>query len=188
MGLAPTMTAGDDSEGTRNRRPPEQDLHVSGGIRRRARRRWTVGAFYAGAALKVTPDAAETWRSCSGDGGFRVPSSHHLPFIVGANHFGLCLVHCAAALSDANLTVVDVGANVGDSAILLESYLPGRCKFICIEPNSEWTPLLDGNTIGLPVEIMRCFIGRASAGSETYSSRNSRLKNHGVRRAIASIG
>jgi len=69
------------------------------------------------------------------------------------------LVHCTAALGDPTLTVVDVGANVGDSVVLLESYLPGRCRFVCIEPNSEWIPYLTANTAGLPVEIIRSFVG-----------------------------
>jgi FkbM family methyltransferase len=69
------------------------------------------------------------------------------------------LVHCAAALTKQNLTVIDVGANVGDSAVLLETYLPGQCKFVCVEPNSDWIPYLQSNTAGLPVEIITCFVG-----------------------------
>ncbi|HEV3329398.1 MAG TPA: FkbM family methyltransferase [Bryobacteraceae bacterium] len=71
----------------------------------------------------------------------------------------MSLVHCAAALSAQTLAVVDVGANVGDSVILLERHLPGRCKFLCIEPNPEWLPYLKANTAGIPVEIIPCFIG-----------------------------
>jgi FkbM family methyltransferase len=90
----------------------------------------------------------------------RVPANHHLPFIVGSNPFwSMSLAHCAAALGDASLVILDIGANIGDTAILLESQIPGRCQFVCIEANQEWLPYLAANTIGLPVEIIRCFVG-----------------------------
>lgn len=89
-----------------------------------------------------------------------LPANHHLPFIVGTNPlWSMPLVNCAAALNRAGITMVDVGANVGDSVVLLESYLPGMLKFLCVEPNPEWVPYLTANTSGLPVEIIQHFIG-----------------------------
>lgn len=63
----------------------------------------------------------------------RLPADHHLPFIVGSNPFwSMPLVHCASALTDPALTVIDVGANIGDSVALLESYLPGAASLFVL--------------------------------------------------------
>jgi FkbM family methyltransferase len=127
---------------------------------RRARQPGRIGALLARAAFKVAPQgrgnlAVQLWGRQ-----VRLPANHHLPVIVGNNPFCfMALVHCVAALANPKLTIVDVGANVGDSVALLESYLPGRCRFVCVEPNAEWSPYLEANTDGLPVEIVRRFIG-----------------------------
>ena len=130
---------------------------------RRARRPGRIGALLAGAALKVAPHGSGDLEVQLWGRRLRLPAYHHLPFIVGNNPFCFMpLVHCAAALDDPTyptLTVVDVGANVGDSAVLIESHLPGRCKFVCIEPNTEWIPYLKSNTSGLPIEIIPRFLG-----------------------------
>jgi FkbM family methyltransferase len=36
---------------------------------------------------------------------------------------------------------VDVGANTGDTTVLLESHLPGICRTLCIEPDDEFFAL-----------------------------------------------
>lgn len=127
---------------------------------RRARRPGWIAPLFARAALKLAPPAGGDLAVQLWGRRVRLPASHHLPFIVGSNPLSfMALVHCAAALSNSSLTVVDVGANVGDSVALLESYLPGRCRFVCVEPNAEWMPYLQANTDGLPVERLRDFIG-----------------------------
>ncbi len=130
---------------------------------RRARRPGRFGALLAGAALKITPCGAGDVEARLWQRRLRLPAAHHLPYIVGNNPFwSMPLVHCAMALSADRpppLTVVDVGANVGDSAVLLERYLPGQCKFVCIEPNAEWLPYLKANTSELAVEIIPQFVG-----------------------------
>jgi FkbM family methyltransferase len=130
---------------------------------RRSRRHGRIGALLAAAALKVAPHGSGDLEVQLWGRRLRLPASHHLPFIVGTNPFwSMPLVHCVVALSNTTyptLTVVDVGANVGDSVVLLESYFPGRCKFVCIEPNNEWIRYLKANTSGLPVEIIPRFIG-----------------------------
>jgi FkbM family methyltransferase len=129
-------------------------------LRKRARRPGRIGALLAGAALKVTPHGTRDVNVQLWGRQLRLPAYHHLPYIVGNNP--LCfmpLVHGAAALTNRTLTVVDIGANVGDSALLLESHFPGRCKFICVEPNPDWIPYLKLNTAGLSVEIIPRFLG-----------------------------
>lgn len=129
-------------------------------LQRRARRPGRIGALLAGAALKVAPPGSRDLQVQLWGRRLRLPAYHHLPFIVGNNP--LCfmpLVHCVAALSEPVLTIIDIGANVGDSAAMIESHLPGRCKFVCIEPNTEWIPYLKANTSGLPVEIITRFLG-----------------------------
>jgi len=102
---------------------------------RRARRPGRIGALLAGATLKVTPHGTGDLEVRLWGRRLRVPSNHHLPFIVGTNPFwSMSLVHCAAALSDPTLTVLDVGANVGDSAILLETYLRGVATLFALSP------------------------------------------------------
>jgi FkbM family methyltransferase len=129
-------------------------------LQRRSRRPGKIGALLASALFRLasTPTGdveVRVWGTR-----LRLPADHHLPYIVGTNPlWSVPLVNCAAALNRSALTVVDVGANVGDSVVLLESHLPGMCRFVCVEPNSEWVPYLTANTAGLPVEIIQSFIG-----------------------------
>jgi len=150
---------------------------------RRARRPGRFCALLAGAALKVAPRGSGDMNVDLWGRRFRLPADHHLPFIVRSNP--LCfmpLVHCAASLVDSGLTVVDVGANNGDTAALLESYLPGRCKFVCVEPNAEWLPYLRANTSGLSAEIIHRFIGEGQLleiSSRDPGTAGSRVTEHG---------
>lgn len=131
---------------------------------RRAKRPGRLGALLAGAALKLIPSSpgdlqVELWGRP-----LLFPAAHHVPFIVGNNPFwSMPLVHCLAALPGERLTVVDVGANIGDSVAILESHHPGRLDFICVEANPEWVPYLKVNTAGLPVEIIQSFVGEGQS-------------------------
>jgi FkbM family methyltransferase len=152
---------------------------------RRARRPGRIGALLAGGALKMMPQAAGDVNVTLWGRPLRLPANHHLPFIVHSNPFwSMPLVHCTAALGDSKLVVVDIGANIGDTACLLESELPGRCRFVCIEANQEWLPYLTANTAGLPVEIIRSFVGEgqhlASEATAPGSAR-SRVTDAGER-------
>lgn len=131
------------------------------GLRRRARRPGRLGALLAGAALRVVPETRGDITVSVWGRKMRLPAEHHLPYIVGTNPFwSMSLVHCVDALkTGAPVNVIDVGGNVGDTPILLESCLPGRCRFLCIEPSTEWLPYLRENTRDLPVEVMSCFVG-----------------------------
>jgi FkbM family methyltransferase len=58
------------------------------------------------------------------------------------------------------LTVVDVGANIGDTIAIIEQRLPDVCSYLCIEPDQNLAALCKSNNLGNNrVEIEQCFIG-----------------------------
>ncbi|MBU4269597.1 FkbM family methyltransferase [Candidatus Dependentiae bacterium] len=58
-----------------------------------------------------------------------------------------------------NLTAIDIGANIGDSAALLSKY--NNIPTLCIEGNDIFLPILKENTkiIGTHIKIEECFVG-----------------------------
>jgi FkbM family methyltransferase len=65
-------------------------------------------------------------------------SSHHLPQILHTvPNFGRNLADVVNALEAKDLHVIDVGANIGDTAILLARFAPGA-KVLCIEGDSRF--------------------------------------------------
>jgi spore maturation protein CgeB len=72
--------------------------------------------------------------------------SHHLPTIL-ANHpnFGRNLADVVVALEAQGPRVIDIGANIGDTAILLARFAPGA-KVLCIEGDPRFIPYLKSNT------------------------------------------
>src|SRR5690349_20766856 len=65
-------------------------------------------------------------------------SSHHLPQILnGVPNFGRNLADVVNALEAKEPHVIDVGANIGDTAILLARFAPGA-KVLCIEGDSRF--------------------------------------------------
>jgi FkbM family methyltransferase len=73
-------------------------------------------------------------------------SSHHLPKVL-ANlpNFGRNLADVVLALEVEEPSVIDVGANIGDTAILLARFAPGA-KVLCIEGDSCFMSDLKCNT------------------------------------------
>src|SRR5262245_47174224 len=60
-------------------------------------------------------------------------SSHHLPHILAVlPDFGRPLAEIVLALKVQPARVIDVGANIGDTALLLARFAPGA-KVLCIE-------------------------------------------------------
>lgn len=58
----------------------------------------------------------------------------------------------------ANATMIDVGANIGDSAAIIQSYVP--VPILCIEGNPKFIPMLTKNAAGLSeITIEQCFVG-----------------------------
>jgi FkbM family methyltransferase len=56
------------------------------------------------------------------------------------------LVHFVASAKGAPITLIDVGAAIGDTVLLIKERCPGVCgHFICIEGDAEFYELLDEN-------------------------------------------
>lgn len=121
-----------------------------------------LAALSARTALRFLPRSTRNVRVILWGRSLLLPPGHHLPYIVGLNPlWSMPIIDCLRATSVPGkpLHVVDVGANIGDTVAIIESYMPGQCRFLCIEPNVEWTPFLHENSRGLPVEIISCFVG-----------------------------
>jgi hypothetical protein len=73
-------------------------------------------------------------------------SSHHLPRILKAlPNFGRNLADVVSTLEAQEPHIIDIGANIGDTAILLARFTPGA-KVLCIEGDSRFMPYLNCNT------------------------------------------
>jgi FkbM family methyltransferase len=88
-------------------------------------------------------------------------ADHHLPATVAANPFwSHPVVDTVAALRMSAVQVVDVGANVGDTVALLETNLPGMCRYLCIEPDDSFHECCRLNTrTNARVTLLKCFVG-----------------------------
>src|SRR5262245_54187834 len=72
-------------------------------------------------------------------------STHHLPQILsGLPNFGRNLADVVDALDTQEPHVIDVGANIGDTAVLLARFAPGA-KVLCIEGDPRFMSDLRGN-------------------------------------------
>ncbi len=91
----------------------------------------------------------------------RIGASHHLPFIVAANPmWSRPLIHAVGALPGEAPLVVDVGANVGDTVLMIEGTAPGRCRYVCIEPDDSFFSLCQENLKTVPMaELHHVFVG-----------------------------
>jgi len=93
-----------------------------------------------------------------------LPISHGLPRCIQANPFyDTALPAWCKFLADrlpaaTRLCVIDVGANVGDTAALIAHAAPNT-DFICIEADPAYLPLLVRNTKGLSVKIFAVALG-----------------------------
>jgi FkbM family methyltransferase len=64
------------------------------------------------------------------------------------------------------ITVADVGANIGDTACLITAATGAdKVRFICIEPDDLYVPLLRRNIAGLNAEVIHAIAGRSSGFS-----------------------
>ena len=89
-----------------------------------------------------------------------VPMSHDLPLIMAVNpHYGSNLVRLAGVLSSSfpERSVIDVGANVGDSAVLVRSVCD--LPVVCIEGDPVFSLYLSSNTQRISdVYVHTCFV------------------------------
>jgi len=111
---------------------------------------------------------------------FRLPLSHELPFYRRkfphyASNLGKVSFHARCKYPD--LTMIDVGANIGDSVAIVHSY--SDHPVLCLEGEPRFFRLLKENTRNLPaVEIEQTFIG---APGDHVGSVDVRLGNAQVR-------
>lgn len=98
-----------------------------------------------------------------------LPISHDLP-IHRAQHVGysenLGVIAAALAGRQPGFTVIDVGANVGDSVAILRGYT--SCPILCIEGNEGFLSHLARNLIDVPdVEVAETYVGSPVGGDLT---------------------
>jgi FkbM family methyltransferase len=103
----------------------------------------------------------------------KLPFSHEFPFYrraypTYAINLGRICRHASRKYSD--LTVIDVGANVGDSVAILRSY--GNSPILCIEGEPRFFQLLADNTCRLSdLELEQTFVGASGDRIGTIHSR-----------------
>jgi FkbM family methyltransferase len=76
-----------------------------------------------------------------------MPRRHMLHYLAApSSPYGLNLIRLAEELAsrDGTLTLLDVGANIGDSAPIVLDKVPGRA--VCVEPDPAWLKYLHLNT------------------------------------------
>jgi FkbM family methyltransferase len=109
-------------------------------------------------------ESPERIRFLYGDFNLECDSSHHLPQILDAvPNFGRNLADVVNSLGVKEPHVVDVGANIGDTAILLARFAPGA-KVLCIEGDSRFIPYLKSNTAQISgVTVVEAILSDRSA-------------------------
>jgi FkbM family methyltransferase len=104
-------------------------------------------------------------------------SSHHLPGILAVlPDFGRPLADLVLALNVQKPCVIDVGANIGDTALLLARFAPGA-RVLCIEGDPRFIPDLTLNTSQVTgVTIAQAILADHSSG---VRGRFSSSRKHG---------
>lgn len=95
-----------------------------------------------------------------------IPAEHPLPAILTFTpqyNRGLGLaakVVAAASAPGSPLAMIDVGANIGETAAIVESHAPGRYRCLCVEPDADLAELCRLNHRANPrVQVTRSFVG-----------------------------
>ncbi|WP_298258733.1 FkbM family methyltransferase [Bradyrhizobium sp.] len=94
----------------------------------------------------------------------RIPRSHNLPVYVAQHpHYDTAMPNIVKHMRNTlgrPITVIDVGANIGDTAKLSASLVQkDDVHFICVEACREFFDLLRENTDGLNVEVVHTIAG-----------------------------
>jgi len=88
---------------------------------------------------------------------------HRLPQILAyAPRFNepLSLVANSLTCQGRDISVIDVGANIGDTVALIEKSSQGHAQYLCIEPNQEFFRLCVHNLRAIPkVQVLSAVIG-----------------------------
>jgi len=93
-----------------------------------------------------------------------MPAEHPLPATLARfpqyNSPLLLAVDAIAAETGSGVSIIDVGANVGDTVAMIEQTRPGLCSYLCIEADKRLAELCRMNHANNPrVFVKQCFIG-----------------------------
>jgi FkbM family methyltransferase len=107
--------------------------------------------------------AKERWEVLHGEK-LWVPAMHNLPHIIrGFPYYDTELTSFCRYVGrewNAEFLVVDVGANIGDTARFVSAALPPeKLRLICIEADQRYIPFLKENTQDLNVKIVETIVG-----------------------------
>lgn len=73
---------------------------------------------------------------------------------------GLAALAIAQAFPETRHTVIDIGANIGETAALIEQWAPDTFSYLCLEPDTDLAEMCRLNHRNRSnLEIIRCFIG-----------------------------
>jgi FkbM family methyltransferase len=93
----------------------------------------------------------------------KLPISHALPFILSQYPYyssNLARVATCVKSKYEDLTIIDIGANIGDSVFILRKSV--FCPILCIEGDENFFKILKMNTISAEdVSIKKVFVGNA---------------------------
>ncbi|MEO6922426.1 MAG: FkbM family methyltransferase [Bryocella sp.] len=121
----------------------------------------------------------------------KMPANHSLPEILlrfpQYNHPLAMSVQAIANVqgADSSLTVIDVGANIGDTAAIVEQQLPNVCRYLCIEPDVRLAELCrENHADNSRVQVVQSFIGE-DEGARVQLSDNENRANPATKLVVA---
>ncbi|HEU5275987.1 MAG TPA: FkbM family methyltransferase [Xanthobacteraceae bacterium] len=99
-----------------------------------------------------------------------LPRAHNLPHYVARYPFYDSALPALAAFlrhhKTSPLAVIDVGANLGDTAAIIAASIGNEAaEFICVEADEQYLPLLRLNTAQLNVQIVHAIAGHISGSA-----------------------
>jgi FkbM family methyltransferase len=111
-----------------------------------------------------------------GDFVLQCDSSHHLPTILSElPDFGRNLADIVLTMEVREPRVIDVGANIGDTAVLLARFAPGA-KVLCVEGDPHFMPDLRVNTS----QITGVVLAEAILSDRTFEGRGKFVVTQGT--------
>jgi spore maturation protein CgeB len=110
--------------------------------------------------------------------------AHHLPAILATHpNFGRNFADVVLALEAREPRVIDIGANIGDTALLLARFAPGA-KVLCIEGDPRFIPYLKDNT----AQINGVTIAEAMLSDRSEQLRGQFVKKNGTAHFVMGEG
>lgn len=148
---------------------------------------WTMSQIRA-AAIRTLGDPVTTYTHAGFE--LRLPLSHNLPYYRHRfPEYDAALGRLSRAVHSkhANGLVVDIGANVGDTAAVIRAASPA--PILCIEGNDDYVELLRENVAGLGdrVYVERAFVGprsRAMVGELRSVRGTARISTEGTQQFV----